>query len=77
GFPYPFSTRKPKIAISGFPHFQSLGAIENGGTSLCRTQAVEKRGFFNSLLGVHQTRDRPARYGGRTAESTEQRGGTT
>jgi len=40
-----FLRRKRKNAVSRFLHFQLLAAIENGGTSLYRTQAVEKHLF--------------------------------
>jgi len=40
-----FSTTEAENAVSRFPHFQRLTAIENGGTSLCRTQAAEKLRF--------------------------------
>jgi len=43
--PWAFSTTEAENAVSRFLHFQWLTAIENGGTSLCRTQAAEKLRF--------------------------------
>jgi len=40
--PWAFSTTEAENAVSRFLHFQWHTAIENGGTSLCRAQAVEK-----------------------------------
>jgi len=46
--PRTFSTTEAENAVSRFLHFQWLAAIENGGTSLCRTQAVEKHRFSSA-----------------------------
>jgi len=43
--PCSFSPRFAEIAISGVLHFKRLVVVENGGTSMCRTQAGEKLGF--------------------------------
>ena len=43
--PWAFSTTKAGNAVSRFLHFQRLTAVENGDTSLCRAQAVEKLRF--------------------------------
>jgi len=43
--PWTFSTTEAENAVSRFLHFRWIAAIENGGTSLCRTPAVEKRRF--------------------------------
>jgi hypothetical protein len=40
------ATRKTRFSIGS--HFQWLAAIENGGTSLYRSQQVEKPGFSTS-----------------------------
>ncbi len=46
-----FSPTEAENAVSRFLHFQRFITVENGGTSMCRTQAVEITLFFNSLLG--------------------------
>jgi len=43
--PWAFSTTEAENAVSPFLHFQRLTAVENGGASLCRTQAAEKLRF--------------------------------
>jgi len=50
------STRGRRRAISRPLHFQWLGAIENGGTSLCRKQAAEKQRFSTADWPVSKTR---------------------
>jgi len=44
-----FSTTEAENTVSRFLHFQRPTAIENGGTSLCRTQAAEKLRFSTAF----------------------------
>src|SRR3989344_4101065 len=44
--PWTFSTRKAKNVVFALLHFQTLGVLENAGTSVCRASSLLKNGAF-------------------------------